>query len=200
MPKLYTKTGDKGLTSLYDMQKLQKKHEVFEALGRIDALSAGIGVLLCEITDEKEILFFRDMQSLLMDLCSLIATWKDRDKLRKITNEHVGNLEVTIDYFDEKNPPLREFILPGGINRAESQAHICRTLARDAERALYTIPLPPEVTIDPEVYQYINRLSDFFFAYGRFLGKGGYLRGKGNSMEHSVKQGWLSWIFRCGRK
>ena len=176
MPKLYTKTGDTGTTSLYDMRRLPKNHSIFEALGRMDTLSADIGMLLCFL-DGREMKFLREVQETILDLCSLLATWKNRDKLKPITEEDVKKVEIEIDYYEAQNESLKEFILAGGINMNESLAHKCRTSARDAERALWNIEFPKEIKLEPEIYQYVNRLSDYFFAFARYLGNGGYKRG-----------------------
>ena len=176
MPKLYTKTGDKGFTTLYDMTRVEKNSIHFDIVGTTDELSAQIGMLIAvssthlkdDITLHSKL---RKIQSKLLDIGSDIATTKDkiRDKLKKITENDVKDLESWIDYCESKNEMLKEFVLTG-VNIADAQAHICRTTTRKLEREMWNFFFTnSQCKTNQNTFQYINRLSDFFFALSRFL-------------------------------
>lgn len=179
--KIYTKTGDKGKTSLYDGSRHSKFDEVFDVLGDIDELSSHIGLLYTQFNasvndeppshpDNKNINtdFLRIIQCRLQTINSLIATpeSKKASKLTQITEEDVKYLENQIDLYSNSTPPLKVFILPG-VTVCDSQAHVCRSVCRRAERRF--IRLHPEEETFVLVKQYLNRLSDLFFAYARFV-------------------------------
>lgn len=188
--KIYTKTGDKGKTSLYDGSRHSKFDEVFDVLGDIDELSSHIGLLYTQLyssvndeptshpgllytqyePDNRNINtdFLRIIQCRLQTINSLIATpeSKKASKLTQITEEDVKYLENQIDLYSNSTPPLKVFILPG-VTVCDSQAHVCRSVCRRAERRF--IRLHPEEETFVLVKQYLNRLSDLFFAYARFV-------------------------------
>jgi cob(I)alamin adenosyltransferase len=172
MARLYTKTGDKGTSSLYDMRTVKKCDDVFEALGDLDELSAYIGDL-CVTCENNDILYkqLRVIQSKLLDIGSDIATFtdKNREKLVLVCEQDVKDMEKMIDFYHEKSPKLREFILPG-VNNRDSKAHICRSVCRRFERHAWKVK--DTIKTDNYTFHYINRLSDFFFALGRFLSDG----------------------------
>jgi len=171
MSRLYTKTGDKGFTTLYDMRRVSKTEIVFEVLGDLDELSAYIGQL-CSIVNDKESKFLRYIQSFLLDIGSNFATTTRRDKIRVTTVDDIKSLENAIDFYDSKSPKLTEFILPG-VNPKDSIAHICRSVCRRAERNMWKLKNEYDVFyVENETFHYINRLSDFFFAYARYLSEG----------------------------
>jgi cob(I)alamin adenosyltransferase len=178
--KLYTKTGDKGLSSLYDGSRVPKFNIIFNILGDLDELNSHIG-LLCSYEENNKL---RKIQLLLTNIASIIATPKNNKILPKeITNQEIKELEKNIDFYEEQNTPLKEFVLPG-INLPNAQSHICRSTTRRVERKLWEFCTFLEndnvkeqlksrlATIKyPNILIYINRLSDFFFSYARFLGK-----------------------------
>ena len=180
MPKLYTKTGDKGKTSLFDGNRIYKSEIFFDIVGGLDELSSNIGMLCALIKDYPE--FLRVIQVKLLNIGSNIAVAdKSRGKVtNEITNRDIMNLEMHIDSCESKNDKLTEFLLLG-TNKKDSQCHICRTICRKVERDMWKlmnyehiiygrtdIDLQ-EVVIEEEILKYINRLSDFFFAYSRNL-------------------------------
>ncbi len=172
MPKLYTKVGDNGTTSLCDMKNVSKADWVFKVLGDFDELSAQIG-LLCVFLNKNEngerVKHLRKIQSKLLDLGSNFATMYNRDRIVHISGEDVKELENQIDYFDSQSPKLTEFILPGA-GESDSVAHICRAVCRRAERNMWTLTeIEDNTPVEKEAFHYVNRLSDYFFALARFL-------------------------------
>jgi cob(I)alamin adenosyltransferase len=169
MPKLYTKTGDKGTTSLYDMSRVSKTNEIFEVLGDLDELSAHIGLVLCGKNELIDSIVLQKIQQNLLNIGSDIATIKKREKIKEIEDDDIAGIEYMIDFYDSKCPPLKEFII-AGVNREESLIHICRTICRRAERHLWKVK--DNIKTGDTTFIYLNRLSDFFFAYARFLSQG----------------------------
>lgn len=169
--KVYTKTGDKGKTSLIGGIKVSKADLRIEAYGTVDELNAFIGLLRDQEVnriEERQVLL-QDVQDNLFVIGSLLATVPGytKFKLPEITEDHVGLLEQHIDQMQEQLPELKYFILPGG-NASVSQAHICRTVTRRAERSI--IRLNQEEAVSPVIIKYLNRLSDYFFVLGRKMG------------------------------
>jgi cob(I)alamin adenosyltransferase len=170
MSKLYTKTGDKGTTNLYDMRRVSKTNPVFEALGDIDELSAHIGMLYVKIKgSHPHDTFLRKIQSKLLDVGSSIATVQRRDNIVDISEEDVFAVENAIDDCESRNTPLREFILPG-VYTEDSIAHVCRAVSRRAERSLWRVREEyNQFYTSDYLFIYMNRLSDYFFALSRNL-------------------------------
>lgn len=168
--KLYTKTGDKGKTSLLGGKKVSKADLRIEAYGNVDELNSFIGHLKDHDAVEnklKQQLYW--IQEHLFSIGTILATeygFKGFE-LPKATETEVKQLEVWIDKFDGEVPPLKNFILPGG-HSAVSLAHICRTVCRRTERSI--IALASEEPIDDPILQFINRLSDYFFIFARAIG------------------------------
>jgi cob(I)alamin adenosyltransferase len=165
--KLYTKTGDKGTTNLYDMRRVGKHSSVFDALGDLDELSAFIG-LLCSHNKNP---FYRKIQSKLLDVGSNIATKERRTNIVDITEDDIKEVETNIDLLESKNSPLREFILPG-VEQADATAQICRAVARRAERNMWKYRKESSNTefyTGDNIFIFMNRLSDYFFALSRNL-------------------------------
>lgn len=168
--KIYTKTGDKGLTSLVGGQRVKKCCERLESYGTIDELNAQVGVLLTECSDANDSTFLTARQADLFVVGGYLATDTTQRELRPgniITPEMVETLEHEIDRLNALLPPLRLFILPGGC-RGAAQAHVCRTVCRRAERSILRLA-ETGASIDDEVLAYINRLSDYFFVLARKL-------------------------------
>lgn len=168
--KIYTKTGDKGQTSLLGGQRVNKNHPKLEAYGTVDELNSHIGLLLSfikkDIQDsEKEQNFLLQIQNHLFLLGSHLACLNDFDlkkfKVVDFSLEKISNLEDSIDQLEKNLKPLKNFILPGG-STSSSQAHICRTICRRAERLVATLE-----NQDPIGLMYLNRLSDYFFVLAR---------------------------------
>lgn len=168
--KLYTKTGDKGKTSLLGGKKVSKSDLRIDAYGNVDELNAFIGHLKDQEAIEnrlKQQLYW--IQEHLFSIGSILATEPDFSgfELPKVTKTEVEQLEVWIDKFDKEVPPLKNFILPGG-HPAVSLAHICRTVCRRTERSI--IALNEEAGIDEPIIQFMNRLSDYLFIFARAIG------------------------------
>jgi cob(I)alamin adenosyltransferase len=177
MSQIFTKTGDKGFTTLYDMRRVGKDDMYFEVLGDLDELSANIGVLCVDVQKGSELeTCLRWIQARLLDIGSDIATTKDRSKLVIVSGLDTVYLEKMIVQYMASTPPLKEFVLPG-VGRSDSYAHVCRAVCRRAERHLWALKNSLAVGDNPlytdiETFRFVNRLSDFFFAVSRFLSGG----------------------------
>lgn len=168
--KLYTRTGDGGTTLLASGARVDKLHPRIEAYGTIDELNAQIGLLLTMALPPEVEYPLHKIQLALFDLGTHLATDLDAIPAESplatitITDKQIETLEAEIDAIDNLLPPLHTFVIPGGTPQA-AQAHICRTVARRAER--YIAALSQTAHIHPQVLKYINRLSDFLFAAAR---------------------------------
>lgn len=165
--KIYTKTGDKGNTSLLGGKKVPKSHHRIESYGNVDELNSFIGLLKDqpEVEPSMNKDFFW-IQEKLFIIGSILATESDFKgfELPKITNDHTKQLEAWIDQYTSELPELKSFILPGG-HQTISLCHVCRTVCRRAERSI--IALDSEEAIDENIIPFINRLSDYFFVMSR---------------------------------
>lgn len=164
---VYTKTGDKGTTSLVGGTRVSKTHVRLEAYGTVDELNAQIGLLLTYLTDVNDKDVVLKVQNKLFVIGSHLATDQEKTQLRQasiITPEDVEGLEQQIDTLDEALPPLKAFVLPGG-SRGAAVCHVCRTVCRRAERRI--LALSEEYKISAEVLSYMNRLSDYLFVLSR---------------------------------
>ena len=174
---IYTKTGDKGETSLLGGQRVLKSDVRIASYGEVDELNSCIGVLVASLDEKKyqhEITFLMEHQSRLFDLGALLASSKvDREKfkLTSLSSELVPNLESEIDQYQANLPKLTNFILPGGGISA-SFCHQARTVCRRAERAMVIYQREFTDDFPTGAIEYINRLSDYFFALARYLGQG----------------------------
>lgn len=164
---VYTKTGDKGTTSLVGGSRVPKNHIRLEAYGTVDELNACLGWLLTYLTDEADRQFVQGIQHRLFAIGSHLATDQEKMSLKPasiLMKEDVEKIEQEIDRLDEKLPPIRAFVLPGGC-RLAAVCHVCRTVCRRAERRILT--LSETCTISPEVLSFVNRLSDYLFVLSR---------------------------------
>jgi cob(I)alamin adenosyltransferase len=164
--KIYTKTGDKGETSIIGGKRLPKHHPRIEAYGTVDELIAWIGLLRgadqhCVSTEE-----LIAIQASLMSCCSVIATDPSAKVPEGIMIDDPSVLERSIDRMEERLPALTSFILPGGHPNA-ANSNIARCVCRRAERAL--LRLNEKEKVDPSVVKYLNRLSDYLFVLSRCL-------------------------------
>ena len=165
--KVYTKSGDKGKTSLFDGKRLSKDDIRIEAYGTVDELNSHTGYLLSMINEEeiKELLL--SVQSNLFDIGSHLATEEASSKfLPELKEESIEHLEQEMDAYTEKLPKLKSFVMPRG-NQRISYAHICRTVCRRAERRI--VRLSENNAVDNFIIRYMNRLSDYFFVLARYL-------------------------------
>ena len=150
---------------------------MFEALGSIDSINANLGLAREHCSQIKDLNpkvheQLVEIQARLIDLGSHIATPKNSEKSTEFKTSHtkfgeknIQNLETWIDEYNEELPVLTNFILPSG-GLAASQLHVARTQTRSAERDL--VSLFDKEQIDPEAYQYVNRLSDYIFMLARY--------------------------------
>ncbi len=166
--KIYTKTGDKGQTSLLGGTKLPKHHIRIEAYGTIDELNSHIGLIRDVISDKESIDLLVSIQDRLFTIGSHLAAdpIKNKIKLPPIFEEDIIALEKTIDKIDDIVPEIKFFVLPGGHVHV-SYCHIARCVCRRAERAVLRLA---EIELVEEIhYKYLNRLSDYIFMLGRLL-------------------------------
>ncbi|MGA8278109.1 MAG: cob(I)yrinic acid a,c-diamide adenosyltransferase [Rhodanobacteraceae bacterium] len=164
LSRIYTRTGDDGTTGLGDGKRVAKDSARVAAYGTVDELNSAIGVVLaCELPEaitEALTQIQHDLFDLGGELCVPgMALIEDAD---------ITRLEQTLDNFNEKLPPLKEFILPGG-GTAAAQCHVARTVCRRAERVLIT--LSHEAAVRPQATHYLNRLSDLLFVIARVLAR-----------------------------
>ena len=174
--KIYTKTGDKGETSLYGGTRVSKAAARVESYGTLDELNALIGLAKSEISDEKVLSQLQKIQFDLFTVGSEAATPTDKMLLANgknrldlmISEKEITELELWMDDFDAELEPLRFFILPSG-GKAAATLHVCRTVCRRAERAMVFLNETEEVR--PELIKYLNRLSDYLFILARYISK-----------------------------
>ena len=169
--KIYTKTGDKGQTSLLRGGRVAKHHPRVEAYGTFDELNSLIGVVRTLNQDEVITEILADLQPRLHRLCSDVAAAVEGDgdstyKLPRIRAEEVIHLEQLIDRMDEELPPLTHFILPGG-SPAGANLHLARTVCRRGERRLTEL-LEAGEPINQDAMMFVNRLSDMLFTLARY--------------------------------
>lgn len=166
---IYTRTGDKGKTSLFDGTRVLKSHPRVETYGTIDELNSIIGVAIAEIKDLrfkiKEVTAeLEKIQHDLFDIGSALAT---PHPLPVVGLENrPKDFEKLIDEMTSKMPEIKFFILPGG-GKAGSFLHVARTITRRAERQLVTLMQKDEV--DQSIVIYLNRLSDLLFTMARYV-------------------------------
>lgn len=168
--KIYTKTGDKGETSLIGGTRVWKNNPRIEAYGTIDELNSHLGLLTTYPLQKSDIEFLQQIQHKLFSIGSYLATDLSRTDLKSasiLSEEDVVSLEEAIDRMDVTLPELKNFVLPGG-SAAAATAHICRTITRRAERRMLDL-INDRIDIAEHILQYINRLSDFFFTLSRYI-------------------------------
>jgi cob(I)alamin adenosyltransferase len=170
--KIYTKTGDKGETGLFGGERVSKSSLRIEAYGTIDELNSFIGLAVIEVKDPEIKQLLGRIQDRLFTLGSDLAT-PDNEKNKKLNiprvpEEYWREAEKSIDYFEEKLEPLKNFILPGG-SRGSACLHMCRTVVRRAERGV--IKLNSTEPVGENIIIFLNRLSDLFFVLSRYENK-----------------------------
>ncbi len=169
MSKIYTKTGDRGKTSLFDGTRVDKDNIRIEAYGTIDELNSVIGVV-CVIgkTHKKIGSLLQTVQNDLFAIGAHLANPSGTYEKKFIAHldSKVFLFEKAIDDMTEKLPVLTNFILPGG-GLTGSHIHLARTVARRAERTI--VALAQQEEVDGSVIRYLNRLSDLLFTISRFV-------------------------------
>lgn len=174
--KIYTKTGDKGTTSLYGGVKVSKAHIRIDAYGTTDELNSFIGTVLAFNNSEEVKEQLIQVQKELFVLGAELATPKEKLYLangksrigKMIQDTEIEQLESWIDEWEKELEPLKFFILPSG-GKASANAHLARTVCRRAERIV--VALSQHEEIRPEIQKYLNRLSDYLFVIARVLAK-----------------------------
>ena len=170
--KIYTKTGDKGFTSLIGGTKVPKSHLRIDSYGNVDELNSYIGLLGDYITDRDIKSLLLRIQTNLFVIGSSLAQDDKKDikmKLPELYEEDITWLEQQIDIMNEELPDLTNFILPGG-HILVSCIHIARSICRRTERSCVLLQEQPSY-VSPIIIQYLNRLSDYLFILARFVGK-----------------------------
>ncbi|POA56702.1 MULTISPECIES: cob(I)yrinic acid a,c-diamide adenosyltransferase [unclassified Pseudomonas] len=172
LSKIYTRTGDKGETGLGDGRRVPKDHPRIEAIGEVDTLNSQLGLLLAGLEEQRMaypglaqvIEVLAPCQHRLFDLGGELAM----PVYQALDEQEVQRLEAAIDSWNEELGPLENFILPGG-SMLIAQAHVCRSLARSAERRCQQ--LNAIESLQGVGLAYINRLSDLLFVAARLIAK-----------------------------
>ena len=166
--KIYTRTGDKGQTSVIG-GRLDKDDIRVESYGTVDEVNSYIGLAVTELDPAIFTDVLADLEKIqheLFDCGGDLATVSDKAP-QKLTDETITYLEERIDAFILKAPELEKFILPGG-SKAAATIHIARTVTRRAERLVVSL-IKSGAAVSPLSLQYLNRLSDYFFAVARVI-------------------------------
>lgn len=166
LTKIYTRTGDTGITGLGDGSRVPKDSARVHALGEIDELNSAIGLLIAEDLPAGVRAALGNIQHDLFDLGGEVCI----PGHTSMGERQVDRLEALLDDYNRDLPALKEFILPGGT-RAASLAHLARTVCRRAERAL--VSLARAEPVGTVARKYLNRLSDLLFVLGRVLNRAG---------------------------
>lgn len=161
--RIYTKSGDKGETSLGDGSRIAKTDARIRAMGSVDELNSAIGCALLESMSVEIAEPLRQIQNELFDLgADLCCPFVESDDKLRVTDAQVQRLEGWIDGLNEPLSALKSFILPGG-NAAAARIHLARSICRRAELDVLAI----DADLNPALVQYMNRLSDLLFVMGR---------------------------------
>lgn len=184
--KIYTRTGDKGETSLFSGQRVPKNDPTIDALGTVDECNCFIGSAVSFLPSDLKFNEVRSqlitIQHALFDLGAALATPRTRavdSKIEKTRFDHDGieSLEKWIDQFEEHLPKLTTFILPGG-HSSGAILHVARSICRRAERLV--LPLYKTTDVSDNVLIYLNRLSDYLFVASRYV----------NHLNHNPETLW----------
>lgn len=164
--QLYTRVGDKGFTSVIGGEKLAKDSERVKAYGDLDELNSYLGFAMSFISDQELIDEFHEIQKLIFDCGSDLA---DPGMIKqRIKQDNIDWLESRIDHYSKIPDDVESFILPGG-SHSGAALHVCRTIARRAERAIVSFQWTNDLA--NEDLKFVNRLSDYFYAVARALNK-----------------------------
>lgn len=175
MTKIYTRTGDKGTTTLFTGERVPKDNDFVNALGAVDEANSAIGVALSFLPKEQRFASTREqleiIQHALFDVGAALATPRTCQANQKLEKTRFGSeaiewLEKWIDAMDAELPTLHTFILPGG-HPAGASLHLSRALIRRAEREV--LPLYEQAEVSQSVLVYLNRLSDYLFMASRYV-------------------------------
>jgi cob(I)alamin adenosyltransferase len=173
--KIYTKTGDKGQTSLFGGTRVPKYNDRIEAYGTIDELNSYVGLIRDQKPDKNTFDSLIQVQNDLFTLGAMLATPPEKEMLKngknrlnisKIVSDDINFLEQQIDLMNALLPQMTNFVLPGGHSTV-SFCHIARCVCRRAERIV--VKLADTESIDTNIIMYLNRLSDYLFVLARKL-------------------------------
>ena len=164
LTQIATRTGDEGTTGLGNNQRVSKNSLRVHAMGDVDELNSNIGLLLCETMPEDVRALLVEVQHQLFNLGGELSI----PGFELLKQEALLALDQALEKYNADLPKLEEFILPAG-NRVASLAHVCRTVARRAERAC--VALGNEEALNETPRQYLNRLSDLMFVLSRVLNR-----------------------------
>lgn len=170
--KIYTKTGDKGNTSLIGGTKVPKNDIRIETYGTVDELNSWIGLVNDHLNDPSFRNELKEIQDRLFTMGSSLATDVEKEpkmKLPDLHNSDIEFLEKRIDAMTAELPPMKNFILPGG-HVTVSSIHITRCVCRRAERLAVNMQ-QNGLFVDEKIIQYLNRLSDYLFTLARYIGQ-----------------------------
>lgn len=170
-----TRTGDDGTTGLGDGSRISKDHARINAIGDVDELNSSIGVLLTEDLPAEVREALVEIQHDLFDVGGELSI----PGFELLREARIASLDETLQSWNAELPRLAEFILPGGC-RASALAHVCRTVARRAERS--AVHLRTASPVRNEIIQYLNRLSDLLFVTARRLNRSPQCQGPGNDV------------------
>ena len=167
--KIYTRVGDGGNTALIGGTKVPKNDLRIETYGTVDELNSWIGMVNDQLQDAESKNLLKEIQDRLFTIGSSLATDSEKEVKMQLPDLHatdVALLENQIDYMTEQLPEMKSFILPGG-HVAVSSIHIARCVCRRAERLAVGLR-QLDVSVDEQVIQYLNRLSDYLFTLARY--------------------------------
>merc|ERR1712126_156559 len=174
-PRIYTKTGDNGISALYTGERRKKYDQIFEALGATDELSSHLGLARVFAIESNIAHPYVErilrVTCVLQDIGSCIATpisstrTSHNKEIISLDSKHTLELEKWIDEYTKVLPPLDKFILPGG-GKSSATLHVARAVCRRAERCI--VALVDQGDVDRNVLIYLNRLSDFLFTVARY--------------------------------
>ena len=164
LTQIATRTGDGGTTGLGDGTRVSKDHKRIAALGDVDELNSNLGVLLAEILPDDVRELLGTIQQELFNLGGELSI----PGYELLKEAAVARLDEALAHYNASLPRLKEFILPGG-RRGAALAHVCRTVARRAERSVVALATEAPVRAAPR--QYMNRLSDLLFVLARVLNR-----------------------------
>lgn len=168
--KIYTKTGDKGTTSLIGGTKVPKNDIRIETYGTADELNSWIGLINDQLNDDIIRSELKEIQDRLFTIGSSLATDAEKEPAMKLPDLHEGDiefLEKRIDSMTAELPPMKNFILPGG-HVTVSSIHITRCVCRRTERLVVNMQ-QHELLVDEKIIRYLNRLSDYLFTLARYV-------------------------------
>lgn len=167
-PKIYTKTGDTGETSLFGGKRVKKSDPRIEAIGSVDEINASLGVCAAETSDPDVKKIVLKVQHKLFEIGAELANPEkvgDKNSHFQISEQDISEIEKFIDQYQDTLPNLNQFILPGG-SRAAAYFHLARSITRRTERKVIDLS-----HANPNIIKYLNRLSDLFFVLARIENK-----------------------------